>query len=592
MKEVVRFRRADAIALLLLTVAGGCSKPQLSQDSMGGGGSGARGPDPVRGGGIALADAAVDAPGSGADACLPITCTPVGGRYCGKIGDGCGQDLDCGGCPVGETCGGGGTRNTCGRPAPAACTAIECVQPGGRICGRVGDGCGRAINCGDCPAGESCGPNRVCMSGQCDNLCPRQAVCPAGRETTLTGTVFAPTPPRFGPADPLYNAVVYVPNGKVAPFAPGAACEKCQAQVSGAPLVSAVTGPDGKFVLRNVPTGTAIPLVIQIGRWRRQVVVDRVEPCTTVALPAELTRLPRNQREGDIPQFAIATGALDAIECLLRKIGIDDSEFTLPSGSGRVHMYRHFGSELAGGTVPGIMLTGNPSTINRYDMVLLPCDSRMIKPAAAVANLVQFTERGGRLFLTDWSDTWLRDAPGFAPLVSWLPEASHLGNDYLASVDQSFPKGRAFAEWLRVVGASPGAGGPAGMMGQTGQVPIQDIFEGGALAAAVQSPAQRWLYTDSPRQTVQSFTFNTPVSVPPARQCGRVIYSNFHVMPDPAAASPVFPGFCQVSAMTPQEKALEFMLFDAAACVQPDTEQPKVFEPPPLPPPEPPPVID
>jgi len=40
--------------------------------------------------------------------------------------------------------------------------------------------------------------------------------------------------------------------------------------VSGSPLVTATTAVDGTFTLDNAPSGTAIPLVIQLGRWRRE----------------------------------------------------------------------------------------------------------------------------------------------------------------------------------------------------------------------------------------------------------------------------------------------------------------------------------
>ncbi|MGC4092542.1 MAG: hypothetical protein QM756_32620 [Polyangiaceae bacterium] len=41
--------------------------------------------------------------------------------------------------------------------------------------------------------------------------------------------------------------------------------------------------------------------------------------------------------------MAMVTGDVDALECVLRKVGVADSEFTLPTGTGRIHMYRSNG---------------------------------------------------------------------------------------------------------------------------------------------------------------------------------------------------------------------------------------------------------
>jgi N-acetylneuraminic acid mutarotase len=161
----------------------------------------------------------------------------------------------------------------------------------------------------------------------------QQVTCAGNATTSVTGTVYAPNG-----LDPLPNAVVYVPNAAVAPFTPSVSCDNC-AQASGSPVVGGTTAVDGKFTLTNVPAGNNIPLVIQIGRWRRQVTIPTVTACATTALPAALTRLPKNKTEGDIPKQAFVTGEKDALECVLRKIGVDDAEFTNAVGSGRIHLY-------------------------------------------------------------------------------------------------------------------------------------------------------------------------------------------------------------------------------------------------------------
>src|SRR5262249_49350022 len=142
----------------------------------------------------------------------------------------------------------------------------------------------------------------------CVNLECRQLRCSDPNvTTTVTGTVYDPRG-----RTPLYNAIVYVPNAPLAALVRGATCERCGTLASGSPIATTLTAADGTFVLSNVPVGDDVPLVIQIGKWRRKVVLPRVEPCVENAVKgSDLLRLPRTRAEGDIPQIAVATGALD-----------------------------------------------------------------------------------------------------------------------------------------------------------------------------------------------------------------------------------------------------------------------------------------
>jgi hypothetical protein len=87
-------------------------------------------------------------------------------------------------------------------------------------------------------------------------------------------------------------------------------------------------------------------------------------------------------------------------------------------------------------------------------------------------------------------------------------------------------------------------------------------------------------------QRGQCFTVDTPVTI--AEKCGRVVYSDLHVSGGGGAMEPAFtyftpdypeltgsmtggvvPGECSMHPLTPQEKALEFMIFDLSSCLIP-----------------------
>lgn len=387
----------------------------------------------------------------------------------------------------------------------------------------------------------------------CKNLQCKQVVCANGGKTTITGTVVAPTPAAYGKADPIYNAILYVPNGTPAAFPTGASCDKCGAMASGEPLITAISGADGKFTLENVPVGTDIPLVIQVGRWRRQVKIPKVESCTNTALDTELTRLPRSKAEGDIPLMAIVTSPYDPTECIMRKIGIADEEFTVPSGNGRVHIYKGGGAGLVGQTPPsGESLWGATSELQRYDLVALPCSSQ---PTTAPhrENIEAYANGGGRVFITDLSQDVIKDGPAaWAQTAKWNALGSYANP---AHIDTTFPKGEALAKWLQTIGATT----------KQGELALQNTY---VRLTDVNAPAQKWITSSTSTQT---YSFNTPVGEDAENQCGRVFYSSFHIA---TGGGGTFPTSCNNAPLTPQEKALEFMLFDLSSCIQKDDQPP------------------
>jgi hypothetical protein len=385
--------------------------------------------------------------------------------------------------------------------------------------------------------------------------------------TTVSGIVVTATPAMYGTPDPIYNAIVYVPNAPLDKFKAGVSCDQCGAAVSGSPITDVLSDVDGKFSLKNVPVGTDIPIVIQIGRWRREAKIPMVKECQDNPIPHDLTRLPHNSKEGDIPHIAIATSVFDAEECILLKMGVDQSEFTIPSQTGRIHLYTGTGSYLP--NQPDMSaLWADVKTLEQYDVVQFPCESTPnldAPPGMPGDYLETYANAGGRVFATDLSYPWYDFNTGSWPgTAQWIPWTSVSVDPLPSIIDTSFPKGKALAQWLFDIGATP----------MLGHIDIHDTYH---VVDAVNPPTTRWLYSTMPDATVQTMSFNTPVGVPDNKQCGRAVFHNSHVAGEQFNATN-FPMECAAAPMTPQEHMMEFMLLDLASCIQNDTK-------PPIPPP-------
>jgi hypothetical protein len=424
---------------------------------------------------------------------------------------------------------------------------------------------------------------------ECTGLQCQIHACSGGGSTTITGKIYDPAG-----KNPLYSVVAYVPNTKPAAFTPGASCYSCSDLYTGDPIASAVTDPTGSFTITKAPDGANIPLVIQVGKWRRQFVIPNVTMCGATALPDGMLTLPKNGGEGDIPNIAISTGSADTLECLLVRVGLDESEYTPgPGGTGHIHIFQgDQGDNGEPNTSPSApyapaALWDSDASINLYDIVMLSCEGKETLDMNQQV-LFDYAKGGGRVFASHYHYAWFNTGPfGGANLAEWMTGSGTLGNINAKPVTTTwagavFQRGQDFASWLANVGALT-----------NGELPIVAARKNSDVTMS-NTPSQPWLIGDQNSGAngwSQDFTFDTPIGVPAAMQCGRIAYSDMHVagatndyqgtggMGHPGQK--ITPTGCLQADLSPQEKALEFILFDLSSCV---TENNMVMPPPPPPP--------
>jgi hypothetical protein len=242
-------------------------------------------------------------------------------------------------------------------------------------------------------------------------------------------------------------------------------------------------------------------------------------------------------------------------------MGIADSEFTNPTGSGRIHFYRNNGATIDANTPNQDALTGGGSDSgtgawNRYDQIVFPCRGLPVEETALLTNFLNYVNSGGRALATHYSYTWLNTNGPFMNVAQWAPDQMPFPTSPLTgSIDTTTQKGNDFATWLGLVGALSNPNPP--------QIAINDPRHDLNTIPTGQG-AQGWITSATP-QTVQHFTVDTPVLATPDKVCGRVVYSDFHVT-NSNNTGLTFPAECQATPLTPQERVLEFMLLDLAAC--------------------------
>ena len=390
-----------------------------------------------------------------------------------------------------------------------------------------------------------------------------------GKATTISGAVLAPNG-----VDPISNAFAYVP-ASTGKFPAGVACELCGMPIDGA-AATATTNADGTFKLdiSQLPEATQLPFTVDKGRFRRQSMLT-ITPCQDNPVGAPSTVLPGKPGPGDdIPKIAVSSGNVDQLDAVLVAMGLDQNQgFDCYEGrkSSTTQLKSPCGQK---GALPAIeTLLTDATKLATYNIVFLACAPgkfASLPPTTQMTiamNLRDWTGKGGRLFATDNSYDYVAQAfPNdvmFSNGNSSI-DAANVGVGGTSSQPKQY-SGRVndmtLLAWLVAVSAIPQGQNTLMLDGYLNKwsaiasVPSTTADEVDATNAVLYSSGTT---QGSPATYPQSVRFDvTPPGAMAA--CGRTIYTSYHTLPSTTMVD--------ATHLAPQERILEYLMFEAGACV-------------------------
>lgn len=400
--------------------------------------------------------------------------------------------------------------------------------------------------------------------------------CPAtGAE--LRGVVTAPNG-----LDPIPGAVVYLARTRPAVQPAGVSCDTCELPPN--VLGYAVSNTQGMFVMpRGVSESGAFFLVVQKGRFRRVTEVN-VQSCMGQAFTAQTTRLPGTRAEGEIPNILVASGttaaqadrprtddwAYDDIARVIRRLGITEFDRSEPCRLATT------GTSVANSSCPFGGILANRTSLDRYNIVVAPCGALGFNRswqvlgapanAAIATNMRGWLQAGGRLYTSDTAYGLLAHAHPSAATFAGGSTVRSDGKDPAnvgAGGSPSMPRtysGRIADMGLRDWLADRGA------LAMDGSIQLGGFISPWVAIDSVPSTTRTLVTADVEWFTAASGMMTSAGSRPltitsDVREgggCGRVVYSSYEVdNRDSMSSSP----------LTPQERVLEYLLFELGGCL-------------------------